>query len=592
MRDTLDCQYSFNYLPTDRVKTNNNNMPKKALVNVLEYVQQAEANLDLEEEEPQRLKCTSPRSLEACLRCGVEPEQLLPQPLAAFYSCSSPSKPNSRQNVQQVFEHEAAKIKYDHFETCRRTQVESVSQAYRELLAQEASSTQPLVLSMTKMRGSSTGGGGGGTGDEPGSASPAPGAGHDSNAPDPNLNSTMVQNEERRLERMKRRQEKEIESLIESETKMARLQQLHTERETLELKKAARLEAQKQKKKAEAAAAKRARELRRKAEEEAEVERRRDIASRASIQEKKFQQAQAQAEAEAQAQAQARELVRVQQAAEHRRQTQALIEAQERQTLLNRDRMLEREKEVAQKLEQVAKDKVAQAQESRARAQARLTQAQVQQTELGRARELAFHTKQHLASQRALAQSKAQTQKQVQAKAKSAAAEKLRQSRVASARASQARRTAELVAKRESLERHLSEVYAARELERLKQNLVQSLESEAKSKQVERMNKQAEFHRLETLRKIQADDSRSRALKSKKHELIRVRKAFALESQRRKSEIAEAVEQMRVSNNWGAMDKLLGTKSNNSRGPPGSAPASAQSTTSGNAGGLATGQDS
>ena len=166
-------------------------------------------------------RLTSPRSLESCLRCGLEPEELLPLSLEQFL----PAK------VDAVTR-EACQIQYSHFENLRLKNVKLVTEAFEGVCADvdefgmESLMTHAHSLVMH---------------------------GNDENADDIRneaVDSTMVANEERRLERIKLRQEKEIASIIEMENKTMELQKANAVREAVENKRKREWEKERKKKRA------------------------------------------------------------------------------------------------------------------------------------------------------------------------------------------------------------------------------------------------------------------------------------------------------------------------------------------------------
>lgn len=85
---------------------------------------------------------TSPRSLEACLRLGYDPKDLLPVPNEAF------SKDRDGKRKLTPEEH---KIKYEHFESKRKEQIRAIKEM-REAIVRSANNdnnTQKLVRSCT-----------------------------------------------------------------------------------------------------------------------------------------------------------------------------------------------------------------------------------------------------------------------------------------------------------------------------------------------------------------------------------------------------------------------------------------------------------
>jgi hypothetical protein len=79
---------------------------------------------------------TSPRSLNACLRVGFDPRELLPLPIDAF-SMTADHKRHLTTEEQ--------KIKYSHFEARRREKIRIVRSEYEEVIKALAKEGQQLV---------------------------------------------------------------------------------------------------------------------------------------------------------------------------------------------------------------------------------------------------------------------------------------------------------------------------------------------------------------------------------------------------------------------------------------------------------------
>ena len=76
---------------------------------------------------------------------------------------------------------------------------------------------------------------------------------------------------------------------------------------------------------------------------------------------------------------------------------------------------------------------------------------------------------------------------------------------------------------------------------------------------------------MQTLQKIQDDDDRSQRMKREKQQLLEQRKMAALTSLMQKHKITTAMDQMRISNKWGSLDKLIdgpGNKKIKKKGDP------------------------
>lgn len=68
---------------------------------------------------------TSPRSLEACLRCGVDPKDLLPVPLSAYAKTD---------DYKRRLTPEEQKIKHEHMEGRRQAKIRAVREEREKLM--------------------------------------------------------------------------------------------------------------------------------------------------------------------------------------------------------------------------------------------------------------------------------------------------------------------------------------------------------------------------------------------------------------------------------------------------------------------------
>jgi len=86
---------------------------------------------------------TSPRSLEACLRLGVDPRELLPHPVKAFGK-SLDKKIKITPEEQQA--------RYEHFELRRKEKIKAIKEK-REAIVHESASNQSQKLVSTTSSG-------------------------------------------------------------------------------------------------------------------------------------------------------------------------------------------------------------------------------------------------------------------------------------------------------------------------------------------------------------------------------------------------------------------------------------------------------
>lgn len=521
-----------------------------------------------------RLLLTSPRAVEACLRCGIEPDELRARPRHSFYPQGGlvlDADPYSTTSL----EGKAAALRHDYFNSARARKVEVVRAAYTRVAAEvdrygndrlmanaqytsprqtiSARSTATSVMMPGKDKDTHS--------DKErtvGKSLPPPRrSSKDTTAPLV-VDSTMVALEERRLDAIKARQEKEIATLVEGEAKMAALQKQNALREAIEMKKQATREKQRQISKAENAAAKRERECKLAREEEAGVRRRRDLAKRQAAREKKIAAEELRQEGLRQAEAKERELERLLKAEEHRQHTAALVKAQEDKAMANRHRMLEREAIVQEKMAMAQAARSAAAAVKSSLASARIQECLASNQATLAARKAAYHTKEALAATRTSQLAKEAAVKAATQRDKLAKGNKSRDARLANARKLQHTKVRDIQSRRVELDSHFAITAAARSETHDLKSVERACVMHDKAESVARIQRLAEYNRLVMCRKINSDDAKTRQIKEKKAALIEARKTFALASTLRKHQIAEAVEQMRVSNNWNLIDTLGG----------------------------------
>ncbi|KAF0690508.1 Aste57867_18098 [Aphanomyces stellatus] len=493
-------------------------MPKKAL--------------SLEEAISQGKRPASPRSLEACLRTGIDPDEILPKMLEDFV--------NKMRKNDEV-EREAAQIRFNHFEDGRQMKISLLKRERQHLI--ESGFTGP-----------------------PPSKSPSPKKKMISpfdvfnQPPEEKIvvtDSTMVEMEEKRFQAMKIRQEREIASIIEMENKMAEIQKQNAAREALEAKRKAEWEKEKKERRANLMAAKHEKEILKKKAEDAEAAARRIRAKREAEKEKMLLEEERRQEKQRQKELSERELDRKLKAEQHRRETEELLQQQENKILENRRRVIEREKQAQRKIEEANERRRQEAALRREKANTRIQMALEQNQQVMMKKKKDFDVKQSLAASRAMEVHKKEMEELRLRAERNRKEEEIRVQRVEAARNNQQSRVQTIVQKRAQLESHLDVVYHERHKERTLKSVERDLTLEEKKSNVERIKKVEEFNRLQTLMKISQEDSRSRMIKMKKQALLEARKKIALESLVRKHRIAEAVGHMRITNKWDNINEIM-----------------------------------
>ena len=198
----------------------------------------------------------SPRTLEACLRSGFDPRDMVPHTLEQFTDTGVPK--------------EVAEIKLRHFEGRRAEKVKIVT-LERQKICQYLSSVSGS--NNTNFNDSSNGEGLKGARNSTSfkvTQGPTITATATVNIKD-ERKSSMMDLEMKRFDTMRRRQEKEIKRIIENETKMAELQKKILRQEQNDMLKKKEHAKRVQEQKAAAMEQKRSREVERKKQDEEEV---------------------------------------------------------------------------------------------------------------------------------------------------------------------------------------------------------------------------------------------------------------------------------------------------------------------------------
>ncbi|KAG7400649.1 hypothetical protein PHYBOEH_004916 [Phytophthora boehmeriae] len=508
-------------------------------------------------------RVTSPRSLEACRRMGIKPSELLPKTVAEFLDHGVNRK-------YSLVEKEAVVLRHEHFEQLRQQKLETV-RVEREAIIQGLGPAPPstALLVTSGNPGSPT----------PGNISPithqqvAPGfpprrtqsarveksrASRSGNTAGGLADSTALQLEERRLERIKLRQQREIQNAIEMEAKLARLQQENARRAVEDAKRQEEQQRKIRARRMQLVANKHDKELARKKEEDREALERKNRRRVEAERERELAEEARQMVRQRALEAAQRDLERQQNADAFRAQTEELLRQQEEVVAENRRRMLEKERQVALKMESASKRRHQEALERREKAITRIENV-TYQNELARARKKQeVNDKQVAAAERAREIQRKTANELKERAAKSKQEENIRQQRLESAHAQQEKRVSELRAKREDLEAKMEASQQEREKARLLAQVEHQLSVAQKEENVARIQRMEAYARQQLIRKITSADERSRAIKERKHALLQARQQVSTGAMIRRHRLAEAVDKMRTSSNaWDKIEETL-----------------------------------
>ncbi|KAF4037923.1 hypothetical protein GN244_ATG09938 [Phytophthora infestans] len=508
-------------------------------------------------------RINSPRSLEACRRMGFKPSELLPKTVVAFLDQGVNRK-------YSLVEKEAAVLRHEHFEQLRQQKVETV-RAEREAIINGLGPAPPSTALLA------------GTGN----TSPVPmlqqqvapgfpprrlqSARHwegNSEEPEALAGSTLLQLEERRLAKIKLRQQKDIQNAIEMEAKLARLQEENAQRAAEEAKRQEEQQRKMKTRRMQLAAAKQEKELTKKRDEDQEARERKARRRSEAERERVFAEEAKEKTRLRALEAAQRDLERQQNADAWQAHTEELMRQQEEQVAANRRRMVEKERQVALKMENASKRRHHKAQERREKAKSRI-QNVTYQNELTIARKKQEVTaKQAAAADRAREIEKKTTNDLKERAAKSKQEDQVRQ-RLDAAHALRQKHVSELLAKREQLETKMETTQQEREKGRLLAQVEHQLAITQKEQNVARIQRMEAYAREQLMRRITSADARSKAVKERKKALLKARQQAATEAMIRRHRLAEAVDKLRTtSTKWDKIEEILDLESHTEQQSP------------------------
>ncbi|TYZ68274.1 hypothetical protein PybrP1_003423 [[Pythium] brassicae (nom. inval.)] len=523
-------------------------------------------------------RVTSPRSLEACRRSGIEPDELQPKSVNEFLHERLGGLLAAKFSL---VEKEAAVLRQRHYEQSRQAKLELVARERDAILqsqdnsdagpprspvpsATKQSLPQPPPARRTRSAGSHA------TWRAP------PRRSNDDNDDNDDDNDNddderdnpadvvvavgdmaTVQLEERLLAKMKLRQQREIRGVIETEAKLARIQHEDARRAAEDARRRDEFQRELRAKRAQLVASKHAREMATQQQENRDAAQRRLRAKERAETERAARDGEQQRAQQRQHEALQREHERALKANAFRQQTEALLQHHEDIVATNRQRMLEKERHALATLELATKRRHHEAIARRDRANARLQHASAQtQLRLER-KKCELESKQASAAERAK-EVQQKTLRELQERASQQRQdEDVRRKRLDAARSQRENEAAALRSKRQEVEEKLARAEAERERARQLQAVEKTLVGEEKQQTVERIRRREEYARLQLLARISGEDERSRAIKARKHALLQARQQVALDSLLRKHRIGQAVEQLRRSNKWDKYEDIL-----------------------------------
>ena len=246
---------------------------------------------------------------------------------------------------------------------------------------------------------------------------------------------------------------------------------------------------------------------------------------------------------------------------QNRLKTEALIQAQFDVAEQNRIKMLEREKLIQQQLEEKKERKRQEVQESREAASKRILEALHKHHELHEAAKQQYEDRQRLAQQRAKEAEMLEREKLKKQADDREKRNKQRTDRLVDAYRTRAEYRKSVIDRRSEKDQVFSKIQEEREKEIAMMKFSAELKFEDKMDNVERVSRVHEFQRLQSLRRIEEQEARYNSIQEKKAELAKKHLEEVKASLTRKHEIAEAMNTMRITNDFSMLDKLFAKKS-------------------------------
>lgn len=468
----------------------------------------------------------SPRSLEACLRSGYDPSELLPRPRSYF-------KENKTMNEDML------DIKYKQFERKRLEKIETVKQARED-----------IIIYSEKHQSNND--------------SYTPAAVNNTKGENDNVNH-MLELEQKRMEAVRRRQEKEMAKIIQRESAMVTLQAKIQKAENEEHRKKREHEkkVQEQKAASEKKKAQRAKDMAQKEYED--QQRRRELARKEAEFERKKQKADEAAAQQLLLEARERERERELRMEEYRQKTAALLKAQADEAERNRQIMQEREARVKAQMDAKVAAKKEEILHKRELAVVRIKDALAKHHELHEQKKQAFNEHTRAAKIRAKeleVESREALKKQADDREKR---NKLRYNRLVDAYRIRQDHRQDIIRRRKEKDSVFAKIQQQREEENTMHKFMNEVKKQDKQENVERVARLNEFLRLQTMQRVHEADLRYEKIQYDKLELQRRHREEAKQSLTRKHQIANAMDMMRVTNDYTLLDQLFSDKKNRRR---------------------------
>lgn len=448
----------------------------------------------------------TPRSAESCLREGVDPEHLRIRDLDSFWE---PGLDAARQGMR----HEA-------YSERRHTFMKSLRRARTTIINAEAAKAKNAGKARTGIASQMA-------------------------AESAKKESSMLEMEAKRLAKMQRRQKKEIEQLIQFEMKTAEIREQAQRKLEAEEKRALRAEKERLRRQKEMAEERRMKQLKRQAQEELEEQKRRALARQQFLKDKQQKEEKKRMEKVRAMEARKQERERQRKAEEHRLQTERILLEQQAQIDARMAEMKENEKArrafMAKKNQEMKRAQEQKREMIRRRIQA--SQKKLERIEAKKKED--YLQRLNESEERRAKRLQEEEMERLEQKKLRELSDRKRRMILEETRREESMRVHELVSRQEQAEENLSNVMEQKmRMHKLKRERI-NLNMEAKMINVERQKRVAEYKRLQTLRKIKADEEKVLRIEVEKERMLQRRRKAAVEVKLRRDKIAQSMEKLR-----------------------------------------------
>lgn len=490
---------------------------------------------------PERIVLT-PRSTEACLRCGVNPETLKIRDLESFYD------PDVAPAVQRM-RHEAYSMR-------RHEEMKAIRLEKKQILAAEdaGSSSPPTNVSPVQQ-----------------GRQKAKGEQSAHSSPEKADSMSLVDIERRRMEKVRLRQEKELEQMLDFEMKMSRIQEEASERIERERRLHEQRERERMRYAQELSEEKRLREIKKKAQLDAEEERRKLVAAEMAQRDRELAEQKAKQDRLRRIEAREREEERKRKAEEHRKVSELALKQQQEEINERLNDMALAERARNEMLEQQRIERAKDMDERRRIVSLRIRKnlKQSKKLELQRKREI---TRKQEESEKLRQEHEAEMERQRElAHQQQQMMERKRQMVLDEARREEERKKEFLLQRQREVEQNVQQVQDTQSHQLALKKEYRRIQHQLKLDKVERMKRIQEYKRLETLRKLQETEQRTEAMLSEKDELVKRRKQLAVRSKIQRDLIMRTMENVKITKKWNqaskTIEKVMGKSSSRSPSP-------------------------